>query len=298
MSALPNMYPGQMQSLIAAKYSNQKPARPPQLSETLLRLGYLTSDQVSKIEKARRGKSFGRTAVRLRALTPERLEYALGVHLGFLHDSTDHVTIPRELIVARNPFCEEANQFRSLRTHLTTGGETTPIDRLSVTGIGDDHGACYTAVNLAASLVRLGKRVLLVDSNLRAPSLARIFGGPNIPGLSDIIIGKTSYESARRGTLIKNLDLLPAGSIVSDPQTILAEKSFYGMIKRATTEYEIVIMLTAPIGNDSQCEFVWRSSSSALLVGERDETRQRDVDSAKAVLRRTKTSVAGVVLTK
>jgi capsular exopolysaccharide synthesis family protein len=274
--------------------------RPPAsaIGQTMVRLGFIQPRDADAIENERRerGGVFGRTALKLGYVTQDQLEYALGVHIGFLHEMAQPPPVPEQIMVVRNPFSSEADEFRALRTRLTTGSDAENLRRLAVTGVGACASAQYAAVNLASSLAQLGKETLLIDADLRRPSLAEIFNMPPAPGLTDVVAGRASYEAARAGTIIRGLDLFPAGTSTPDSQRTLGDRGFLSLINRAEQEYDVVMMLTTPYGFAAECEFVWASSSSALIVAKKNETRHRDLESAKRSLRRIGVPVAGAVV--
>ena len=291
-----SMSPDRARALIADRMATPAPNRPPPLSlaETLMQLGCIDAEAAAEIENKRGRRAFGRTAVDLGYITRRQLVFALGVHLGFLRDTDEPIDIPEEIVVAHNPYSKAAEEFRALRTRLTTGADLELTRRLSVTGARLD--ATHTAVNLAASFAQLGKATLLVDADLRRPSLARVFGVRRAPGLADVVAYGYAYEAARCDTLVKNLDLMPAGHAAPDPQRVLGDPAFGGVIGRASQEYEIVVMLTSPYGVATDCEFVWTVASGALVVAKKNETRFEDLQAISRTLRRVDTPAAGAIL--
>ncbi len=294
MNAQPQMSPGRARERIEERMGGRPPASA--IGQTMVRLGFIKPEDAEAIERERQdaGGVFGRTAMKLGFVTQDQLEYALGVHIGFLHEVANPAPIPEQIMVARNPFSPEADEFRTLRTRLTTGEDADNLKRVAVTGVGGD--AQYAAVNLAASLAQLGKETLLVDADLRRPSLARIFNMPTTPGITDVVAGASSYEGARIGTIIRGLDLFPAGSPTPDSQRTLGDRGFLTLINRAEKEYDIVMMLTTPFGVAAECEFVWASSSSIVIVAHNNVTRQKELEAARRSIRRIGSPIAGAVV--
>lgn len=294
MNAATRISPDRARAMIEEELG--KPAPSARLADTLVALGKIKLDDVDEIERARNGKPFGRTALRLGKLKADDLQYALGVHLGFLHATREPVAIPPELVVAGSPFCDEAEAIRALRTRLMTETPREKLKSVAITGLDNRDGAIFTAINLAASFAQLGRRTLLVDADLRTPCLARIFGDPTAEGLADAIAGRSAYESVRSGSFVRHLDILPAGASAPDPQSLLGGAPFKKLMDRAAGEFDAVLVLTAPFGAHADCEFVWANAASALLVARKDHTRARTVAAAKASLRRIGADVAGAVL--
>ncbi len=292
MSIATGMAPEEAQTLIAERFSTERPHNG--LADTLVRLGYIDAEAAPEIESDRNGRAFGATAVALGRVTREQLEFALGVHLGFLLETDEPTQIPRELVVARNPYSKSADEFRALRTQLCAGADASRLSPLAVTGALP--AAAFTAVNLAASFAQLGKKTLMIDASLRRPALARVFGARQAPGVSDVVSGVVEFDTVRKETLIRNLSLLPAGAAPPDPQRVLADPAFERMLGHASGGFDIIVILTDPVETGSSCEFVWAVSGSALIVARKNETRLRDLEEIKSALRRTETRLAGAAL--
>lgn len=291
--------PQRAQTLISEQLAAPTASKPAALGETLVRLGRLGDAEADRIlaEQRKRGGSFGRLAVKLGLAKKSDIEYALGVQLGFLHETQDHVAIPEALVVARNPYSDAAEEFRAMRTRFLTRKNEKETKQFAVTGASETAGAEYLALNLAASFAQLGRKVLLVDANLRRPTLAKIFGDASAPGLADIAAGSASHEGAINATLVKNLDLLPAGAAAIDPQAILGGDAFERIINRAAGEFETVILVSAPFGRYADCEYVWSVAGKALIVARKDETRATDLMRIKSVMRQSGAEILGAAMT-
>lgn len=301
MSATKKMPPGRARRFIAEQLKAPTAnASARLLGQTLVRLNRLNEEQVEKVlaQQEKTSSAFGQTAVKMGLLTTDDLHYALGVQLGFLHETTNPVRIPKALIVARNPYSPSAEEFRMMRTRLYTGSARNKLNLFAITGANDDAGGDYAGLNLAASFAQLGKRVLLVDADLRMPSLARVFGNPGAAGIVEIVTNSASYESAIYPTLICNLEILPAGGGAADSQSILVSSEFRQLLSRAKSEYDIVVVLTAPYGKISDCEFVWSATKHVVIVARRHETRFDNLTRIKALLRQGDTELIGAAITQ
>ena len=273
-------------------------AQSPHLGETLMRLGRLNAEAVAHIEREKSKAPFGKTAIKLGYLKPADLEYALGVHFGFLHEAPNQIRIPKSLIVARNPRSQQADEFRTLRTRLVTSANNDLLRSLVVTGADKDCDAAYVALNLAASFAQLGRKTLIVDANFRKPSLAAIFGDPHAQGVTDMGVFSESCSEVRVGTMVKNLDLLPAGSPAPDTHKVLGDSNFKEAIRNLSLDYDVMIILSASYTHPADCELIWSMSRGALIVVKKDESRISNLEKIRRGLRQTETSLAGAVLSR
>ena len=268
------------------------------LGELLIRMGRMTEDQAAKALDMQRktGAAFGKSAMRLGFIRQDDLNYALGVQLGFLHETKERVAVPREITVAQNPYSQASEQFRHMRTRLVTGATRDKIDLFSIASADAHTDATFVAVNLAASLAQLGRRTLLIDGNLRKPTLAKLFGGAREPGLVELVRGSASYDDVVSATLVKSLDLLPSGGPIEDSQLILGDPGFALMLKRAQAAYENVIVLTSAFGATTDGEFAWASTGRLLVLAKKNETRSHNLTRMRSVVRSAGAEIIGAVM--
>ena len=291
--------PRRAQKVLAAEVEKRPfESRQRTLGDTLVRIGRLEPAQIDQVmaHQARTGMPFGRAAVTLGLLSAQDLQYALGVQLGFLHETREPTVIPKRLVVLRNPYCKEAEEFSQMRTRLMTGAAREKLNLLSIAGADAQCDGAYVAANLAASFAQLGRRVLLVDADLRRPKLAKLFGEPTAPGVTDLVIGASTYESALHSTLVKRLDLLPAGAPTRDPQSILGAEAFSETLKRAQKNYDIVIVLATPFGRVADVEYVWAATQKTITLVRQDHTRAETITRMRSVIRGVGAEIIGAAM--
>lgn len=293
------MTPQHAQKVIARKLrSVHKHEHSGDLSETLIRIGRLDPTRIDKVRdfQAKTGMPFGRSAVKLGMLKPDDLQFALGVQMGFLHETIEPVVIPAALVVLRNPYSPEAEEFNLMRTRLITGPARDKLNMFSVTGADANSGAAFTAGNLAASFAQLGRRVVLIDADLRNPQMARMFGAAKAPGITDFVSGKVDYAAAVHGTLVKGLDLLPAGSPTRDPQSVLSAREFAALLETASSGYEIAIVLSTSFDGPADVEFVWAATRNVITLARKDHTRTDSLTRMRSVIRGVGAEIIGAAM--
>jgi capsular exopolysaccharide synthesis family protein len=187
-------------------------------------------------------------------------------------------------------------QYRRLAANLHHAQEEAGIKTLMVTSAVPDEGKTLTATNVALTLSEsYRRRVLLIDADLRRPSLDDVFMLPKGFGLNEALTGRAD----RKVSIIqvsRNLSLLPAGAPDSDPMSKLTSDRMRNLIREASTAFEWVIMDTPPIGILTDAKLLGAMVDGALLVVRAGRTPanliQRAVDSLG------KNRILGVVLNR
>jgi capsular exopolysaccharide synthesis family protein len=130
--------------------------------------------------------------------------------------------IDRALVAAHAPDAASARQYRGLCTRIMHADQGTPVKVIMISSPGNGEGKSVTAANLALTLAREYQRpTCLVDANLRTPSIQRMFGLPDGPGLADVLAGRATLEQALTLVQPAGLAVLPAGQAVQHPAELL-----------------------------------------------------------------------------
>jgi protein-tyrosine kinase len=160
-----------------------------------------------------------------------------------------------------------AEEFRTLRSRLYQIREKMPLKRLLVTSALPKEGKSFVAANLAQVLVRQhGRRVLLIDADLRNPGMHRHLGAPQSPGLSDYLLGECDEFAALQRGPMENLFFLPAGKSVSSAPELLANGRLKLFLQRIEPLFDWIIMDTSPVIPVSDATLVAGSCDGILMV--------------------------------
>lgn len=151
------------------------------------------------------------------------------------------------LLAHKSPRNLSVESLRSLRTSLQVTLNFSPNNIVSILGIAPGVGKTFISSNLAYLAASSGKRVILIDADLRRGVLNTHFGLEAKPGLGDILTKKASVEEAVREGGHPNLKVLTCGKYPSDPSELLMGDDFKNLIKRFSEEYDIVFIDTAPV---------------------------------------------------
>jgi capsular exopolysaccharide synthesis family protein len=270
------------------------------LADILLAHGRMSLSDADRARAlaASSGRSLVAALARLRSATAADVQIGQAISEGLVRDDEAAFRLDASLIVVRRPRTAEAEHFRLLRTRLLTTQKPERLKGISIAAVGAGVRGEFVAANLAAAFARLKRRTLIIDADLRRPSLARVFAAAAGPGLCELTSGLAAFDEALVATPIDGLDLMPAGRAPLDPQALLAATAFADALARARRDYDIVLILTAPFGPVSDGQFAWALARSALVVARRDVTRAADLRQMNVVLRQVGAEALGAVLTK
>lgn len=201
-----------------------------------------------------------------------------------------------DLTVHSHPHSAAAEACRVIRTNLLFMSPDKPFALIMVTSCDPRDGKTLVASSLAISLAQSGKKVLLVDTDLRRPRVHKAFGISSVVGITSVLVNDATLEEATFETDVPNLSVLPCGPIPPNPSELLHSKRFQDLLAQLREKYDRVVFDTPPIGAVTDALVIGPQVDGAILV-----TRARKTVRAKArhVLTQLKvlgTRVAGVVL--
>ncbi len=194
----------------------------------------------------------------------------------------------------------EADAYRNVRASLLgIADKRGPIVTLLVTSAKAGEGKSTTALNLAATCARAGERTLLLDVDLRRPSLAEVFIEDQRPGdvhgLVDVLRGELPWQRTVRHTEIPNLDFIPTGDTRAIPIEILGTRELRQVLLALSHHYDRVILDGPAVLGLADCRVLGRIVDAALLVVRSGSHQLMTLHRAKAMLEQSHVVIAGVV---
>jgi capsular exopolysaccharide synthesis family protein len=189
---------------------------------------------------------------------------------------------------------------RTLRSSLLYTAAAAPPRTLLIASPDSADGRTTVASNLAISLAEAGKRVLLVDGDLRSPMQDWIFGLDKVSGLAAALKNE-SGPAARSGiqpSVVKRLDVLTAGPAVADPVRLLNDRSFAEMLEELAESYDHVIVDCPSIASGPDSRILAALCEASLLVFRDGQTNHRSAQQALAALSSVGANVIGAVLNR
>jgi protein-tyrosine kinase len=184
------------------------------------------------------------------------------------------------LVTLLSPQGFEAEHFRMLKTRILYPVSGSPPRSLLITSVGQSDGKSFVAANLAISIAQnLSNPVLLIDCDLRKPSIHRLFGLGNVPGLSEYLRKTRNFQSLLQKTDVDRLYLLPAGSTPNNPSELLASERMVSLIKELMLRYRDLFILldSPPVTVTAEPSVLARLASKVLLVIKYGKTRRSEL---------------------
>lgn len=199
------------------------------------------------------------------------------------------------LITLREPASAAAEAYRTLRTNILFSSLDKPIHTLLLTSAEQTPDKSLTAANLAVTMAQAEQRVLLVDCDLRQPTLHTIFGLSNEQGLTSAILDQEA-PLAIQPTEVPGLSLLPSGPLPPRPADLLGSRRMEGLLNRLRQIADIVIFDTPPVQPFTDALVLATRVDGVLLVIQAGRSRRDRVREARQKLEKVKANLLGVVL--
>lgn len=200
----------------------------------------------------------------------------------------------KKILAQDSPFIVK-EAYSSIRTNLlfTQRGEKCPI--FVVTSPTANNGKTLNSVNLAVSFAQMGKKTLLIDSDMRNPTVHRMFSIPSKDGLSEILAGLTDNITVSK-TDIENLSVLTAGKIPPNPAELLASERMDKLLEFVKEHYDCVFIDTPPINIVTDATVFAQKSTGYIIVVKANTSDTSDVKTAVSSLQHIDGTILGFVL--
>jgi polysaccharide biosynthesis transport protein len=197
------------------------------------------------------------------------------------------------------PRSRTAESFRSLRANIEFSSLDAPLQTLLVTSAVPSEGKSVTAANLAGAFAQAGRRVLLVDADLRRPSIHTLFGAPNQSGLTTLLRSDSaSVDAIAVPTEEPRLSLLTSGPLPPNPAELLGSQRFKTVLDRIRAAYDLVIIDSPPLKAVADPAILGSFLDGTLLVVAANSTHRATARAGREALVKAGARVLGVVLNR
>ncbi len=231
--------------------------------------------------------------------TPDDVEQVLGVPvLGFVAEMQYKNKKAEEVYVSHQPRSPVSEAFRSLRTNLEFSSVQKPIRTIIVTSPSPAEGKTTIAVNLAAIYAQSGKRVALVDADMRHPCVHRLLGLPNRDGLSDLFRTGESVQSVSRTKLeLPHLMVITSGSLPPNPAELLGSERMSQILDELRELVDVIVIDTPP-SLVADAQILSGKVDAVLLVVQPGKTQAETALASMEIYKRAGARVIGTVVNR
>ena len=251
----------------------------------------------------------GMVVVRARSRAGVRHPEAIAMHTGLnvyavvpysplekrLERDRTSQAAPTPLLVDAHPGSEPIEALRSLRVGLRVALAEASNNRVLITGATPGIGKSFIASNFAALVAQAGRRVLLINADLRKGSLNDVFGLERDGGLSELLAGQLSAQAAIRSNVRPHLDVLTTGKLPALPADLLESDAFVNALQALSPRYDLVLIDTAPVLVAADAAAVAPHCGVVLLVARADLSQLGEVNESIRRLAQAGAPVSGVL---
>ena len=198
-------------------------------------------------------------------------------------------------VVEKKPKSIVSEAYRTLRTNIQYSSFDKQIKTIVVTSAEAAEGKSTVAGNIALSFAQNEKKVIIVDCDLRKPSVHKNFKISNLIGLSEVLIGKERLEEVIQKRN-ENLDVLTSGKIPPNPSEMLSSGAMTNLIEKLREKYDMVILDSAPLQAVTDAQILSTKADGTILVVRAQATNRESVVEAKNLLTKVGANIIGTVL--
>jgi succinoglycan biosynthesis transport protein ExoP len=203
------------------------------------------------------------------------------------------------LLTQINGFNPTAESYRILRTNINFAAIDAPIRTLVVASSGPGEGKSTTALNLSMAMAADGRKVILVDTDLRRPTIHKLLELPGIPGLTDVLLGEAKLDDVIiENKEIPNLSVITSGITPPNPSELLGSRRFRNIVDQLLQRCDLVVFDTPPTLVAADASVLASQSDGTLLVVETGGTKNASAVRTLQMLQRARANVLGVCYNK
>lgn len=204
-----------------------------------------------------------------------------------------------KLITRKDPKSPISEAYRTIRTNIEFSNLDKEIKTIVVTSSQQNEGKSTVIANLAVSFAGMeDKRVLVLEGDLRNPTVHRMFNVSNAHGITEILTGQKSFEECVHTTEVKGLHVVTCGKIPPNPSEMLASRKMKAFIESLKDHYDYIFIDAPPIGIITDAGIISTYTDGTMLIVASNEVDVDMVKIAKERLEKVNANILGIVLNK
>jgi capsular exopolysaccharide synthesis family protein len=201
-----------------------------------------------------------------------------------------------QLITLSDPRSPASESYRTLRTNIKFLSADSPLRTLTITSAGPEEGKSTTIANLGVSFAQTGKKVLIVDTDMRKPTIHGIFGLRSDIGLTSVLAGDLPLEQAVQQTEAETLHVLTCGPIPPNPAELLESQRFNALIEELKAIYDVVLFDAPPVIAVTDASILAAKLDGLILLMGVNKVTRKAAKHALQLLASAKVKVWGMVI--
>ena len=202
----------------------------------------------------------------------------------------------KSIISYNNPKSVISEQYRTIRTNIEYSNVDQNTKTILVTSSDKNEGKTTTVSNLAVSFANLNKKVLIIDCDLRNPSIHKMFKLNNVYGLTDVLAKDKAVDKCIQETELENLYVLTAGAIPPNPAEILSSEKMKNLIEDLKNIYDYIFIDTPPIGLVTDAGVLSSFTDGVVLVVKSESVEKKYLEETKKKLDAVDARILGAIL--
>ncbi|WP_303964791.1 CpsD/CapB family tyrosine-protein kinase [Sporosarcina ureae] len=189
-----------------------------------------------------------------------------------------------------------SEQFRTLRTNINFSMPDQELKTILFTSATPGEGKSTISANTATVFAQQGKKVLLIDADMRKPTTHYTFNCQNTKGLSTLLSRQYEVNNVIQKTSIRNLDLITSGPIPPNPAELLGSKLMDQLIEQLSSQYDMLLFDAPPVLSVTDAQILSHKCQGTILVLNARKTEKESVLKAKSSLHSSQANIIGTVL--
>lgn len=205
-------------------------------------------------------------------------------------------TVARKLVTSVNTKSIVSEQFRTLRTNINFSMPDKELKTFLITSSSPGEGKSTVAANTAVVFAQEGKRVLLVDADMRKPTVHYTYHLTNTLGLSNLLTRQESVENVLKPSEVENLQIITSGPIPPNPAELIGSKTMEKVMEEMKGLFDVIIFDAPPVLSVADAQILSNKCDGTVLVLNAGETEKDGIVKAKDALASSQANIIGVVL--
>lgn len=205
-------------------------------------------------------------------------------------------SVARKLITRSNPKSVVSEQYRTIRTNINFSMPDEELKTILCTSASPGEGKSTTASNLAIVFAQEGRKVLLVDADMRKPTVHHTFGLKNMAGLSNLLTRKLALRDVMRESGTEGLTVITCGPIPPNPAELLGSRTMEQLLGELKNSFDLIIFDAPPVLSVADAQILSNQCDGTILVISSGNTEKESVVKAKEALLSAKAHLLGTVL--